>query len=105
MNEPGCNCVIMISMLYIDVVSAFQCFQGSHRLKKYLNIQDYLEKSLKIEFALKSTGKTLKGLEKTLNFTIYRSNQHCLWRLNQYKIVVSSFGAAYAAPNKGTTIL
>ena len=25
--------------------------------------------------------------------------------LNQYKIVVPLFGAAYAAPNKGTTIL
>ena len=25
--------------------------------------------------------------------------------LNQYKIVVSLFGAAYDAPNKGTTIL
>ena len=31
--------------------------QGSHRLEKYLNIQDCLEKSLKIKFALKSTGK------------------------------------------------
>ena len=46
--------------------------QGWHSLEKYLNIQDYLEKSLKIKFALKSTGKTLKGLEKSLNFTIYR---------------------------------
>ena len=27
--------------------------QGSHRLEKYLSIQDYLEKSLKIKFALK----------------------------------------------------
>ena len=26
-----------------------------HRLEKYMNIQDYLEKSLKIELALKST--------------------------------------------------
>ena len=54
--------------------------QGSHRLEKYLNIQDCLEKSLKIRFALKSTGKTCKGLEKSLNFTIYRRIQHCLWR-------------------------
>ena len=37
--------------------------QGSHRLDNYLNIHDCLEKSLKIKFALKSTGKTLKGLE------------------------------------------
>ena len=28
---------------------------GLHRLEKYLNIQDCLEKSLKINFALKST--------------------------------------------------
>ena len=38
--------------------------QGSHRFEKYLNIQDCLEESLKIEFALKSTWKTLKGLEQ-----------------------------------------
>ena len=29
--------------------------QGSYRLEKYLNIQDCLEKSFKIKFALKST--------------------------------------------------
>ena len=29
--------------------------QGSHRLEKHLNIQDCLEKSLKIKFALKNT--------------------------------------------------
>ena len=29
--------------------------QGSHRLEKSLNIQEFLEKSLKIKFALKST--------------------------------------------------
>ena len=34
-------------------------FQGLHRLEKYLNIQGFLEKSLKIKFALKSTGKAL----------------------------------------------
>ena len=33
-------------------------YQGSHRLEKYLNIQECLEKSLKIKFALKSTEKT-----------------------------------------------
>ena len=54
--------------------------QGWHRLEKYLNIQDCLEKSLKIKFALKSTGKTLKGLEKSLNLTIYRRIQLCFWR-------------------------
>ena len=37
--------------------------QGSHRLEKCLNVQGCLEKSLKIKFAFKSDGKTLKGLE------------------------------------------
>ena len=33
----------------------FMHMQGLHRLEKYLNIQDCLEKSLKIKFVLKST--------------------------------------------------
>ena len=37
--------------------------QGSHRLEKYLNLERFLEKSLKIKSALKSTGKSLKSLE------------------------------------------
>ena len=54
--------------------------QGSHRPEKYSNIQDCLEKSLKIKFVMKSTWNTLKGLEKSLNFTINRRIQQCLWR-------------------------
>ena len=68
--------------------------QGSHRLEKCLNIQDCLEKSLKIQF--KNDLKNTKGLEKSLNFTIYRRIQQCFWNLNQYEIVVPLFGAAYA---------
>ena len=49
----------------------FHYIQGSHKLEKYLNIQGCLVKSLKIQSALKSTGKSLKGFEKSLNFTIY----------------------------------
>ena len=53
-------------------------------------------KSPLIKFALKSTWKTLKGLEKSLNFTIYRRIQECFFGdLNQYKIMVPLFGAAY----------
>ena len=45
--------------------------QVSHRLEKYLNLEGFLEKSLKIKSALKSTGKPLKSLEKSLNSTIF----------------------------------
>ena len=45
--------------------------QGSHRLEKYLNLDGFLEKALKIKSALKNTGKSLKSLEKSLNSTIF----------------------------------
>ena len=47
--------------------------QGLHRLEKYLNLKGFLEKFLKIKSALKSTGKSLKGLEKSLNSPIFSS--------------------------------
>ena len=43
--------------------------QGWHRLEKYLNLEGFLEKSLKIKSAWKGTGKSLKSLEKYLNST------------------------------------
>ena len=45
--------------------------QDSHRFEKYLNLEDFLEKSLKIKSAMKSTGRSLKSLEKSLNSTIF----------------------------------
>ena len=48
-----------------------QYIQGSHRLANYLNLEAFLEKSLKIKSALKSTGKSLKSLGKSLNSTIF----------------------------------
>ena len=45
--------------------------QGSHRLEKYLNLEGFLAKSLKNKSALKSAGKSLKGLEKSLNSSIF----------------------------------
>ena len=45
--------------------------QGSHKLEKYLNLEGFLEKSLKVKSALKITGKSLKSLEKSLNSTIF----------------------------------
>ena len=44
--------------------------QGSHRLESYLDIEGFLEKSLKTKSALKSTEESLQGLGKSLNFTI-----------------------------------
>ena len=52
-------------------LTPLQWIQGSHRLEKYLNLEGFLEKSLKIKSALKRTGKSLKGLEKSLNSTIF----------------------------------
>ena len=43
------------SVKYLRYVFVDRSVQGSHRLEKYLNIQDCLEKSLKNKFALKST--------------------------------------------------
>ena len=37
--------------------------QGSHRLEKYLNVEGFLENSLKIKSALKSTGNLSKALK------------------------------------------
>ena len=51
--------------------------QGLHRLEKYLNLEGFLKESLKIKSALKSTGKSLKGLKKWLNSTIFCRTQHC----------------------------
>ena len=48
--------------------------QGSHKLEKYMNLEGFLEKSLKIKYALKSTGKGCKGLEKSLIFSIFCRN-------------------------------
>ena len=52
--------------------------QGLHRLEKYLNLEGFFEKSLKIESALKSTGNSLKNLEKSLNSTIFCRTKHCI---------------------------
>ena len=49
-------------------------YQSSHRLEKYLNLEGFLEKSLKIKYALKSTGQSCKGLEKSLNSSIFCRN-------------------------------
>ena len=45
--------------------------QGSHKLEKYLNLESFLEKAVKVKSALKNTGKSLKSLEKSLNFAIF----------------------------------
>ena len=53
------------------VCNDFSGFATSHRFEKYLNLEGFLEKSLKIKSALKCTGKALKILEKSLNSSIF----------------------------------
>ena len=40
-------------------------------LEKHLNLEGFLENSLKIKSALKCNGKSLKGLEKSSTSTIF----------------------------------
>ena len=65
-------------MLGVPIGNALlRLFQGSHRLEKHLDLEGFLEKSLKIKAALKSSGKSLKSLEKSLNSTIFCRTYHC----------------------------
>ena len=54
-----------------QTLTIVQILQGSDRLKKYLNLEGFLEKSLKINHALKSTGKSRIGREKPLKNSKY----------------------------------
>ena len=58
-------------VIFNSLQGNFSCYQGSHRLENYLNLEGYLEKSLKNKSTLKSTGKSLKSLEMSLNSTIF----------------------------------
>ena len=50
----------------------FKCIniQGSQRLEKYLNLEGFHEKSLKIKYALKSTGNHAKALNSSVFFNL-----------------------------------
>ena len=76
-------------------------------LEKYLNSEGFFEfeKSLKIKSALKSTENHSKTLKSPWILLFSAGLITVEWEVNQYKIVVPLFGAATAAPNKGTTIL
>ena len=52
LNGPGMICA---QTVWEKLFRQMHGVQGSHRLEQYLNIQDSLEKSLKIKLALKST--------------------------------------------------
>ena len=68
----------------------------------YRTVLKVLENYICLEKYLKDTQKTLKS-PWILPFA--RGFNTVLRDLNQYKIVGPLFGAAYAAPNEGTTIL
>ena len=63
--------IFMSTFLQLELVITPNEIQGSHRLEKDLNLEGFLEKSLKIKYALKRTGKSHKGLEKSLNSSIF----------------------------------
>ena len=66
--------MLILNVCHNKICRIVQHVQGSHRLEKYLNLVGFLEKSLKINYALKSTGKSLEGLEKFLNSSIFCRN-------------------------------
>ena len=61
----------ILAICYSKLTVSLIVVQGSHRLENYLNLEGFLEKTLKIKSSLKSTGKSLKSLEKSLNSTIF----------------------------------
>ena len=61
-------------------------------------------KVLKIKYALKSSRKTLKVQKSPWILPFTGGFNTVFGDLKQYKILVPLFGAAYSAPNKGTTI-
>ena len=70
MNLQMSKCYI-VGNIMPQLISFNVYKQGSHRLEKHLNLEGFLEKSLKIKSVLKSTGKSLKCLEKSLNSSIF----------------------------------
>ena len=67
--------VVIGSYLLATILLLF--YQSLPRLEKYLNLEGFLEKSLKIKSALKSTGKSLQGIRKSLNSAIFCRTRHC----------------------------
>ena len=87
-----------------DVNFFFKHLQGSHRLEKYLNLEVFFKSPWKFNLPWKVLENHSKALKSPwiLLFSVGLSTVDR--DLNQYKIVVPLFGAANAAPNKGTTI-
>ena len=54
-------------------------FSGFAQAWKVLEYTGLSWKVIENKFALKSTWKTLKGLEKSLNFTICKRIEHCFF--------------------------
>ena len=64
-----------------------------------MNIRDFLEKSLKIKSAMKSTGKFLQDLEKSLNFIIFNVGLNTVnGDLNQHKTDAPLFDNTCQSP-------
>ena len=78
---------------------------GSHRLEKYLNLEGFFKSPWKLNLPWKVLENHSKAL-KSPWILLFSVGLNSVDRdLNQYKIDVPLFSAAYAAPNIGTTIL
>ena len=53
------------------------CLDKNNRVHTGTKLEGFLEKTLKIKSALKSTGKSLKSLEKSLNSIILFRTKQC----------------------------
>ena len=56
-REQVCRYVICVTGY--EILTLVEINQGSHMLEKYLNMTGFLEKSLKMKYAKKSTGESL----------------------------------------------
>ena len=66
MDDVYLNCWCSVSLPHgaVGWSAVCDCGRGSHKLEKYLNLEGFPEKSLKIKPTLKSTRKSLKSLKR-----------------------------------------
>ena len=85
--------------VWIQIRSDISGFAKAWKVLEYKGLSwKVLENKICLEKYLENTQRPWKVLE-FYHVQFNRKNQHCFGDLNQYKIVVPLFGAAYAALN------